>query len=252
MKAAIIFILIIFPFGLKAQLNERFTDGNFTQNPKWRGQVSSWIVNNQFQLQSNDSIANNLFYLSTENTQALQTTWTFTCQLNFNTSGLNYVDVYLISTDSNLINARNTGYFVRLGNTNDEVALYRKDSLVVVKIIDGVNGSLNNSSSLVTVRVERSDSCKWTLFYAVNNNPEQWAGSFNDSTYLQSSYFGILIKQSTSSFFSKHIIDDIAVATIVRDSFPPVLDSVALVDSLHLNLFFNEMINPLSVSNVLH
>lgn len=252
MKHFFLFFGLILAGSLKAQINESFSDGNFTQNPKWIGSQSSWIVNNQFQLQSEDSILNNVFYLTTENTKALNTSWTFTCQLNFNPSGLNYADIYLISLDSNLMAGGNTGYFVRVGNTNDEVALYRKDVVGVVKIIDGANGLLNNSTNLVNIKVERSDSSKWSLYYTINNNPEQFAGCYFDSTYLQSDYFGILIKQSTSSFFKKHIFDNILVSTIVRDTIAPALDSVDLVDSQHLDLFFNELLSAQSCSNVLY
>ena len=252
MKAIILFWFILLPCSLMAQINESFTDGNFTQNPKWEGLLTSWVVNNQFQLQSADSVPNSVFYLCTENTKAVNTSWTFSCQFNFNPSGLNYADVYLTSLDSNLLAEGNTGYFVRLGNTNDEIALYRKDSLGSVKIIDGANASLNNRSNVINIRIERSDVFKWSLYYTVNNSPEQFAGSNIDSTYWQSYYFGILIKQSTSSFFKKHIFDDIEVASMVRDTIPPVLDAVAIVDSQHLDLFFNEMLNAQSCSDVPH
>src|SRR5689334_12937602 len=109
-----------------AQVAENFNDGNFTANPAWVGSTADWVVNAAGQLQSNNTVANSTFYLSTPNALATQTQWDFYVRLNLNTSSLNYTDVFLTASAADLTNANTTGYFVRIGNTDDEVALYRK------------------------------------------------------------------------------------------------------------------------------
>jgi hypothetical protein len=130
-----------------AQVTEDFNDGDFTVNPTWAGNPSNWIVNPSGQLQSNDTIANSIFYLSTANTLANSAQWEFDVQLAFNTSSANYVDAFLTATYSDLTDVNTTGYFVRLGNTDDEISLYRKDTGgTITKIIDGINGVLTGET----------------------------------------------------------------------------------------------------------
>jgi hypothetical protein len=80
-------------------------------------------------------------------------------QLAFNPSSANYVDVYLIASDGDLPLSTTTGYFVRLGNTNDEICLYRKDNGgAITKIIDGTDGVLNSSNNFMKIKVIRDAS----------------------------------------------------------------------------------------------
>ena len=53
MKQVLNLILAFAFFSLHAQVTEHFSDGNFTSNPHWVGDDSLFIVNTNFQLQSN-------------------------------------------------------------------------------------------------------------------------------------------------------------------------------------------------------
>jgi len=110
----------------QAQWQENFSDGNFTSNPAWMGDTAEWVVNDTFALQSNCQRSNHFFQLRTASTPALSVRWEITVRLGFNTSSVNYVDIYLISADMDLGSASNTAYFVRLGGSTDEISLYRK------------------------------------------------------------------------------------------------------------------------------
>ena len=52
------------------QFTENFSDGDFSNNPAWVGLSANWIINPHFQLQSNNTVANSTFYLSTISTLA--------------------------------------------------------------------------------------------------------------------------------------------------------------------------------------
>ena len=199
-------------FVANAQFTENFSDSNFTQNPVWIGSTNNWIVNPQQKLQSSYTVANSTFYLSTSNIKATDAQWEFSVQMAFNPSGANYIDVYLTASDSNLSNLNSTGYFIRLGNTDDEISLYRKDTGVIIKIIDGANGILNNSNNSIKIKIIRNVNNEWFLLRDINTTGFVPEGSVIDSNYLTSEYFGIVVKQSTSSFFQKHFFDDIVVA----------------------------------------
>lgn len=226
-----------------AQVNENFSDGDFTANPAWSGNTSDWLINPSLQLQSNNTTANSTFYITTASTLATQAQWEMYVNLAFNPSGLNYVDIFLTASQSDLANAAVTGYFVRVGNTDDEVSLYRKDANGnTVKLIDGVNNILNTSNNVLKIKVQRSAGNQWTLFRDLSGTGTNYVseGSFTDATYTTSSFFGFLVRQSTSGFFQKHFFDDILVTPYVPDVTPPAIQSTLATGPQTLDVLFNE------------
>ena len=200
---------------LSAQLVENFADGDLTSNPAWVGNTSDFVVNTSGKQQSNNLVASSIFYLSTANTLATNTQWEFFANLAFSTSGANYVDVYVTASQSDLTLANTTGYFIRIGNTDDEVSLYRKDANgTSTKIIDGVNGSVGASNNSLKIKLIRDANNQWILYHDNTGTGNSYLseGTVNDATFLSSSFFGILVKQSTASFFQKHFFDDIIIS----------------------------------------
>jgi hypothetical protein len=57
------------------------------------------------------------------------------------------------------------GYFVRIGNTQDEVSLYRQSGnrSSAVKIIDGLDGRVNVSLVELRVKVTKNAESTWEL-----------------------------------------------------------------------------------------
>ena len=51
-----------------------------------------------------------------------------------------------------------------LGNSADEISLYRQSGTTRTRIIDGVDGRLNLSASSTKVKVTRDASGNWELF----------------------------------------------------------------------------------------
>ncbi len=236
-------ILLIINRISKAQLYENFNDGDFKINPAWAGDTSSFIINNSFQLQSKNSVANSSFSLITENKLSKSVQWEYWMRLDFNPSSANFIDTYLMASDSGLNSNSNTGYFVRAGNTDDEISLYRRDANgIIVKIIDGENETLDHSNNIFKIKVTRDSSGKWNLYndFTGTGNSFVKEGSMIDTTYNTSSWFGFLIKQSSQSFFQKHFIDDIEIKRFVPDTTAPEIISVTAVSSSKVDVLFNE------------
>src|ERR1700694_391889 len=142
-----------------AQVQDNFSDGDFTANPPWSGNTADWIVNVAGQLQSNSFTANSSFYLSTPSSLSLMTQWEFFVRLNFNTSSTTYADIFLTASAGDLVATGTKGYFVRIGNTQDEVSLYRKDGGgPPIKLIDGEDGITAGSDNLLRIRIVRNAS----------------------------------------------------------------------------------------------
>ncbi|MFT3979331.1 MAG: lamin tail domain-containing protein [Ferruginibacter sp.] len=246
-------ILCLVCFTARAQFSDNFSDGDFTANPAWTGDAASFIVNSSFQLQSNNTTANSSFYLSTASTKAINAQWDFYCQLSFNTSSANYVDVYLTASAADLTQTNTTGYFVRIGNTDDEISLYRKDAgVAAVKIIDGANGTTNNSNNLLKIRVIRNASNQFTLLRDLTGTGNSYVseGVVTDAAYTTSAAFGIWIRQSTSSFFQRHFFDDIQVQDYAPDVTPPAISSVTVTGANTLDLLFNEAITAATANTI--
>jgi len=245
-KLFICITILVNTLPVRAQFTENFNDGDLTNNPAWSGGTANWIVNPSFQLQSNNTIANNTYYLCTANALATTAQWEFFCSENFNPSSANYIDVFLTASASDITQSSTTGYFVRLGGADDEVSLFRKDNGTVTKIIDGTNGILNNSINDVKIKVTRDASNQWILTRDINTTGNFIEGIITDATYLSSAFFGILVKQSTASFFQKHFIDDIKVTAFVPDLIAPVIQTVTAYSATSVDMLFDEPVDPVS------
>ena len=250
-KRLLIIFLLVVNAGLlsSAQFSDNFIDGNFTSNPAWVGGTTDFMINSSLQLQSDNMVANTAFYLSTASTKATTAQWDFYTKLTFNTSGTNYVDIFLTASAADVNATATFGYFVRLGNTADEIALYRKDAGAgVTKIIDGVDGTLNTSNNTVSVRVIRNGTNEWTLQRDLTGTASGFVteGTVTDALYTTSAFFGISVRQSTASFFGRHFFDDMEVKNFVPDIIPPSIISVSAISATQVDVLFNESVDLIS------
>lgn len=254
MKNTLILLLIFYCHVGFSQIADDFSDGNFNANPEWNGSNSGGdfkVINNRLRSESNKASGN--FHLSTANTLALNCYWEFWINLQFNTSSLNYADIYLISDKADLQSAMINGYFIRIGNTEDEISLYKRSGSTgsSIRIIDGINGSVGSSNNTVKIRVSRNHLGLFTLDREVigANSSIVNEGSFVDNTHINTSSFGIFIQQSTASFFQKHFFDDFKIGTLNTDSIAPILNMVTVLDSSTLEVRFSEAMDSLSVKD---
>jgi hypothetical protein len=237
-----------------AQLSDNFADNDFSNNPTWTPNNGNnfTIVNNL--LRSNSATANSSFYITTPSSLATSATWEFWVNLQFNTSGTNYVDVYLISQNQNLTQTGNNGYFVRIGGTPDEVSLYKITNGTASLLINGADGITNSTNNTLKIRVIRDPNSVWTLERGLGGNGTNFIteGTAIDNTHQTSNFFGVLIRQSTASFFNKHFLDDFVVAPLIIDTEPPTVNSFKLLNANQLQLDFSEKSDLTSAQNVLN
>lgn len=182
----------------KAQFSDDFSDGDFTVNPVWSGDAGKFSINaNRLQLTAPAST--DKAYLSTPSLAINDATWEFLVTIVGSTSGSNYADVYLTSDGANLSGSLN-GYFVRIGGTDDEVSLFEQTGTVKTnKIIDGLNGRVNQTAASIKIKVIRDENGFWQLFsdtdasgYVLEGNPT------TNVKHLSSSYFGVYCYYSST------------------------------------------------------
>ena len=224
---------------------DTFTDGNFTVNPTWTGDVASFQVVGQ-QLRSNGpTVTPTQIALSTPSKANIGTVWEFWANLKLATSSGNLADVWLLASQPDLRNPNNTGYFVRLGGTDDEVSLFRKDSTkTAVLVIDGLNGTLaSTTTNLVRVRVTRTTANRWILERDLTGGRIFVAEAAQpiDATYQRSVAFGVSLLYSATNN-TKFAFDDFAVT----DATAPLLLRAVPVDTRRIDLLFNEPVSTAS------
>lgn len=235
-------VLFLLPFVSLAQWQDPFTDGDLVQNPSWHGDRSKFqVISQQLHLRDTAADSQNIAQLYTPSTVAQNATWTFWEHIAVNPSSSNFTDVYLMAQDSTLTQTK--GYFVRLGDAQDEISLYRRDGNQVEKIIDGPDNALDQSDNTLRVQVRRMGK-QWKLSYDLSGGQNfQAVDSAEDVTYPASHYFGVQVHY-TSTRADKFSFDDfVAQGEAFTDTIPPELSGLHFPDFHTLQLAFSEPID---------
>lgn len=244
---------------LLAQLQDNFSDGDFSNNPRWSGDDPLFAVSSgQLQLQAPATAG--IAYLSAASVAINDASWEFTVTLQFNPSGTNYVRVYLTSDLPDLSGALN-GYFILIGGTPDEISLYKQNGTTTIKVIDGADGRVNLPQVTVKVKATRDASGNWALHSDVGMTgtftPE---GVVNDHEHTSSAFSGILCRYSATRS-DQIYFDDIVITgnpylpppaanpkdVIITEIFADPSPKVELPDAEYIELF-NRSASPLDLS----
>ena len=243
MKKSLIILIILLPFYGFSQINETFSDGNFTQNPVWTGTAENFRVNTQFQLQS-QAATTSKSYLSTPSEAFEDAVWEFWVKIAYTTSSSNYASVYLTSDRAD-VSGDCYGYYVQIGNTNDEISLYRQEGATKTKIIDGTDKLVDISPVEVRVKVTRDKSGKFTLYRKLPTDVDfvMEGEEAIDNKVPGSKYFGVLYSNSSTTG-NAYYFDDIQVTgNKLQDVTPPAWIKLTLVEPNKLILTFSESID---------
>ncbi len=243
MKRTLLFILSFFPVIAFAQLQDDFTDGDFTANPTWTGDAGQFIVNASQQLQLN-SAASATSYLSVANPMASldNAEWHFWIKQSFAPSGANYGRVYLVS-DQSLVTGPLNGYYLQFGEalSLDAIQLFRQDGSTSTSVCRGTEAEIA-SSFTVGVKVTRDATGLWSLSVdPAGGTSYVLEATGTDATYNTSSFFGIECVY-TSSNATKFYFDDIYAGGGTVDVIPPTITSATAISSTQLDVLFSEAV----------
>lgn len=244
------FLVCTLPLSVFAQFVDDFSDGDFTSNPAWTGDVAKFEVDGSFQLHLNAPAVTDDAFLSTASGAIIHAEWTFWLMMDFNPSSNNFADIFLVSNASDLTGSLN-GYFVRCGGTDDEVSLYRRDAASNTEIIDGTDDKLNTSSVNVRVRITRDSLGNWELFSDTSGGTNYVSeGTAFDNTHLQSSFFGVRCNY-TSTRSDKFFFDDFNVTgQPFVDNVKPIVIYLNPLSSNQLDVHFSELLETTSAETL--
>ncbi len=224
-----------------AQFVDDFSDGDFTSNPSWLGSNSKFVVDSA-RLRLKATPATDLAYLATASKSINDATWEFLVRLDFNPSASNFARIYVMSDNSDLSSSLN-GYFVQIGNTTDDVSLYKQTGTTITRIIDGVDGKLDMAQVIVRIKVTRDRDGTWEIYTDLGaSGTYVIEGTSQDEDHSSSVFFGVLCSY-TSTRTDKFYFDDFSVhGEGVSDLTPPEVTNVEPLSLQQLQLTFSEEI----------
>ena len=213
MKNCLLILLLFICESAFSQMNDNFNDGNFTNEPVWRGDTSSFLINRTGQLQTKVSAVSESVSLSTANFKSTSVRWEFLVRLDFDPSTTNRLRIYLTSNNVHLKEPLQ-GYFIQIGETgnSDSYDLYRQSGNQTVKIIDGAAKVRTATDQLICrIQVSRDRNGLWNLSAdSTGGYNFETQGTVTDITYVQSEWSGIVC-QYTSTRSDKFYLDDFKI-----------------------------------------
>lgn len=242
MKSYILFFAIFIPILLFGQINESFSDGDFTKNPEWTGTSQNFIINASGQLQSNAS-STSVSYLFTPSEAIINASWECSLKINYTTSSSNYSSVYIISDNNDILNGCN-GYYVQIGGTNDEVSLFLQEGTKKTKIIDGADKRTDGNSVDIKIRVTRDIVGNFELFSKLPAETNYVSeGKVLNKVVTTSQYFGLLFSNTTTTGLA-YFFDDILVSgEKIPDTEAPTTTDIRIEEPNKIVLSFSEKMN---------
>lgn len=222
----ILIFFVILPVSLFGQFSEDFSDGDFTADPAWLGDMEHFRLNYTGSVPADQRPALQLYApgagissLAVAYQSAGDLEWRFWVKLSLNTSLGNYARIYLMSDEPDL-KAPLNGYFIQVGGTDDSVTFFRQDSLQLLRLLCLEMVFTGNSVNTLRFRVVRSAGGNWE-FYADPDGGHSFelSGSTNDLLVPGGNYFGIYCQYSASNV-SKFYFDDFYCGQPVIDTIP--------------------------------
>ncbi len=236
-------IFLLCPVTIYSQFTENWNRNNLTDTPEWIGETDKFqIISDSYRLYLNAPEESSSAVIFTSSSAIENAEWNFSVSMEFNPSSSNYCVVYLCCNQCE-INENLEGYFVKIGDTSDNVSLWKTSGGVDTKLINGTEKILDLSNFKLDIKVLRNDKGKWELYTDLNNSELVKEGEVEDSEIYQSNYFGIYCKY-TKTRRDKFYFGPISVlGDPYTDKTPPSIISHDLNKGEKLELLMSELIN---------
>lgn len=235
---------LILPLLAFSQLQEDFTDGDFTANPTWTGTSATFNVNGSNQLQLNDIATNSSYLVTPHNLTSISNKeWRFYAKQSFAGSSSNFSKIYLTAASSDL-STNPDGYYILLGEslTTDAVRLFKSVGGTSTEICAGTAGAISSSANL-GIRVVRDNAGNWDLFVDYSGGTNYvFQSTGTDASILVGTHAGFMCVY-TSSNATKFYYDDIYIGDEIVDTQAPTVSSTSVINATNVDLLFNEAID---------
>ncbi len=241
----ILIMLSAFCNTVKAQIADNFEEEGLSNRPHWNGDTTLFILNTG-RLQSNGNQASSTIYLSTPQSMLDNAEWNFKVFLQFKASSTNYVRIYLTSNKSDLKGILN-GYYLQIGqSTHNRLQIFKQEQNKSTSVFEG-NTYYDGSILNLQIKILRDSTGFWNIFADTScKSTFHTEGSFTDTSFKATNYFGVYCKYSTASRYNMYAFDDIYVGKIRHDTTPPSVMSIKTKDCRNIQIVFSEPIDSIS------
>lgn len=212
-------LIVLLPVVAYGQVEDDFSDGDFSNNPSWVGNWEVFTVNNYAQLQLNDVAAGGAsLFTSIEVRDTME--WQFWIRQAFSPSANNYARVYLIAENADTANVPD-GLFLQFGESgaHDAIRLMHQQSGDTMTLLRGSPGAISSSFQCRVKLILRNDSCYLYTDYAGNYDflPE---GSTIWHPEPGTRHLGVCCKYTISNS-KKFFFDDFYAGPLQSNVAPP-------------------------------
>lgn len=255
MKSIFTYILFFISFSAFGQFEEHFTDGGFNQNPHWDSLAPLQFRVFDEVLFTTGDFGGGKAGLVTVDTVGPSAEWNLYVRLGFEPTDSDNVKIILVS-DQHDIRGDFTGYFVRIGQngTNDGLDFYRKDVTTEVLIKSMYAGQFATGAD-GNLKVIKNNLGKWVFYWKPHGQPDYIAvDSAQERTHTTAAYFGLLCTYTDASkdSFAFDDLYSIRMPLLPEDITPPFVDSVALINSQQIDVYFSEQVNIVTAQNLIN
>ena len=255
MKTLFTYLLLFVSISSFGQFEEHFTDGGFNANPHWDTLAPlQFRVFNKVLFTTGNS-GGGKAALVTVDTVGPSAEWSIYIRLGFEPTDSDNVKIVLVS-DQFDIRGDFSGYFVRIGQngTNDGLDFYRKDGVaeVLIKSMDTAHFATGADGNL---KVIKNNLGKWVFYWKDSTQPDYVAiDSTNERTHTTAAYFGMLCTYTDASkdSFAFDDVYSIRMPLLPEDTTPPFVDSVALINSQQIDVYFSEKVDAITAQAILN
>ncbi|MCX6232822.1 MAG: lamin tail domain-containing protein [Bacteroidetes bacterium] len=247
----LLLLFLLFAFNSYSQVVDNFNDGDFTNNPEWIGDTAYFNVENA-QLHSNGLQASSKISLCTSNSMIDSTEWSFLVDLKFAPSSTNFVRIYLVSGDSDLVNT-SSAYYIEIGQSNqDSIKFFKKQGSISNLIFTGLTSFATSITELkVRLKICRKADGIWNIYCDKNGgtNYTSEGNSFIENSITTTNYFGFYCQYSTASRYNMYYFDDVNIGNIIPDTIKPHVIDVIVKTMNTLDVIFSEEVDATSSQN---
>lgn len=212
----------------------------------WSGDTASFFIEDQsLRLDAENTVSSSS--ISTKSDAIISATWHLCGRMDLNPSSSNYLAVYLASSSPDVADSTLSGYYLLLGKSNDEIALWKSVDGVQKKLGASEKKRLNFSKVQYDIVVQTDNDGNWTLKSKINDD-EDYSVDFtaNDKDIETSSYF--ILNPHFSKTRTKHFVfDSISIHSDFIDNEPPYVAGLELSDSI-ITVLWSEKIKVESLS----